>query len=68
MSKNYKLMQAIENHRKETFWTQIGHGFEKGNRITIQLNTLPLPNKSGEVWLQLYERTDNGVQEKDVNA
>ena len=68
MSKKYKLVQATTNHNNDTFWTQIGHGLEKGNRISIQLNSLPLPNKSGEVWLQLYERTDDGIQKKNVDA
>lgn len=69
MSKNYKLMQARTNYNDKTYWIQIGYGSQKGERISIKLDTLPLPNKTGEVWLQLYERTsDDGVQEENANA
>jgi hypothetical protein len=31
----------------------------------MKLETYPMPNENGEVWLQLYERTENDEVQKE---
>tara|TARA_A100001011_G_scaffold394874_1_gene488307 strand:+ start:512 stop:664 length:153 start_codon:yes stop_codon:yes gene_type:complete len=32
----------------------------------MKLETYPIPNKEGEVWLNLFERTEDGLQDENA--
>ena len=60
MDKKYDLMQSTGTYQKDgvekTRWTKIGIMLEKmDGKRSIKLEALPLPNKDGEVWLQVFE-------------
>jgi hypothetical protein len=46
--------------RDKPIWMKHGVAFEGPKGISIKLESLPLPNKEGEVWLKLFE--DDGTQ------
>jgi len=65
--KKYNVTQAIEvKGREKPMWHRHGVAFENdGKPIRIKLESLPMPNKEGEVWLTLFEDTkgaENGAQ------
>ena len=62
---NYKVVQA-RNSGDRTNWINVGAAFKRENKFSLKLDTLPLPNQEGEVWLQLYERMEDEVSEKNV--
>jgi hypothetical protein len=40
--------------------------FKRENGFSMKLETYPMPNKDGEVWLQLYEKeSNNAIQEEN---
>lgn len=56
MSKRFSVVQAKEvPGRDKPVWLRHGVAFEKDGKISVKLETLPLPNKEGEVWLKLFE-------------
>jgi hypothetical protein len=60
MDKKYNLMQSTGKYQKDgvekSRWTKIGVMLEKPDgKRSIKLEALPLPNKDGEVWLQVFE-------------
>jgi len=61
MSKRFSVVQAKEiPGRDKPIWMKHGVAFEGPKGISIKLESLPLPNKEGEVWLKLFE--DDGTQ------
>jgi hypothetical protein len=38
-------------------WLKHGIAFEKDGKIRIKLESLPIPNKDGDIWLSLFEDT-----------
>lgn len=67
MVKTFKVVQARKTNDGSTFWLNLGIALQKGENISVKLNSLPLPNNSGEVWLQLYEKDGNNeISEKNV--
>lgn len=62
----YKLTQAKNNNGK-SHWIQIGIAQKQGDKFWVKLDVLPIPNEKGEIWLNLYERTDYEVSAKDVS-
>ncbi len=40
--------------------------FKREDKFSMKLDTYPIPNEKGEVWLQLYERIEDGLQKEDV--
>jgi hypothetical protein len=56
MSKRYDISAPSQGKDGKTYWTRIGSFFEgDGGKRSIKLDCLPLPNKEGEVWLQVFE-------------
>tara|TARA_A100000172_G_scaffold69562_1_gene49665 strand:+ start:3838 stop:4080 length:243 start_codon:yes stop_codon:yes gene_type:complete len=54
------VVQAKEvDGRDKPVWLKHGVAFEKDGKISIKLESLPLPNKDGEVWLRLFEQDDS---------
>ena len=60
-SKRFSVVQAKEvPGRDKPIWMKHGVAFEGPKGLSIKLESLPLPNKDGEVWLKLFE--DDGTQ------
>lgn len=59
MSKRFSVVQAKEvPGRDKPVWLRHGIAFQSENGskgVSIKLESLPLPNKDGEVWLKLFE-------------
>lgn len=56
MSKRYSVVQAKDvQGRDKPVWLRHGIAFEGDKGISIKLESLPLPNEKGEVWLRLFE-------------
>ena len=63
---NYNVVQAKKSGDR-TNWINVGMAFKREDKFSLKLNTYPIPNADGEVWLQLYERMEgNEVSEKNV--
>jgi hypothetical protein len=62
--KRYNVSQAKEvPGRDKPVWLRHGIAFQKdGKAVRIKLESLPLPNKDGEIWLTLFE--DDGERSK----
>ena len=62
---NYKVVQAKKSG-EYTNWIHVGMAFKRENKFSMKLETYPMPNENGEVWLQLYERSESDeVQKKN---
>lgn len=60
MKKQYNVSQAKEiEGRDKPIWIRHGLAFEKEGKIRIKLDSLPIPDKNGEIWLNLFERDEN---------
>ena len=58
--KRYNLSQAKEvPGRDKPVWIKHGVAFEKEGKIRIKLESLPIPNRDGDIWLSLFEADDN---------
>lgn len=58
MSKRYNVSQAKSvPGRDKPIWLKHGVAFEKEGKIRVKLESLPLPDEKGEVWLSLFEDT-----------
>ena len=64
---NYKVVQAKKSGDR-TNWINVGAAFKREDKFSMKLDTYPIPNEKGEVWLQLYERIENGLQEENGEA
>ena len=61
---NYKVVQAKQSGDR-TNWIHVGAAFKREDKFSMKLDALPMPNANGEVWLQLYERTENDEVQKE---
>lgn len=60
MNKQYNVTQAKEiEGRDKPIWIKHGRAFEKDGKIRIKLDSLPIPDQKGEIWLNLFEQDDN---------
>jgi hypothetical protein len=64
---NYKVVQARKSGDR-TNWINVGMAFKREDKFSMKLDTYPIPNENGEVWLQLYERTEDGLQKENVEG
>jgi hypothetical protein len=56
MKKRFSVVQAKKSRDGDkTFWQRHGVAFSSSKGISIKLESLPLPNEQGEVWLSLFE-------------
>jgi hypothetical protein len=39
--------------------------FKREDKFSMKLETYPMPNEKGEVWLQLYERSESDEIQKE---
>lgn len=61
---NYKVVQAKKSGDR-TNWIHVGAAFKRENKFSMKLETYPMPNENGEVWLQLYERNEADEVQKE---
>ena len=64
---NYNIVQAKKSGDR-TKWINVGMAFQRNEKFSMKLDTYPIPNEKGEVWLQLFERTEDGVQEENAKG
>ena len=59
MNKRYNVVQAKSSpNQDKTFWHKHGVAFEKEGKISIKLESLPIPNAEGDIWLKLFSADD----------
>ena len=61
---NYKVVQAKRSGDR-TNWITVGAAFKREDKFSMKLETYPMPNEKGEVWLQLYERNETDEVQKE---
>jgi len=61
---NYKVVQAKKSGDR-TNWINVGMAFKREDKFSMKLDSYPIPNEKGEVWLQLYERMENDEISKE---
>ncbi|MDC3347582.1 hypothetical protein OAW32_03260 [bacterium] len=61
---NYKVVQAKKSGDR-TNWIHVGMAFKREDKFSMKLETYPMPNEKGEVWLQLYEKVENDEIQKE---
>lgn len=65
MSKRFSVVQAKEvQGRDKPVWMRHGIAFSGEKGISIKLESLPLPNAQGEVWLRLFEDDGSRSQQQ----
>lgn len=64
---NYKVVQAKRSGDR-TNWIQVGAAFKREDKFSMKLDTYPIPNEKGEVWLQLYERIEDEISKENVKT
>ena len=57
MKKMYSVVQGRKRKDQpdKTYWQRHGVAFSSSKGISVKLESLPLPNSDGEVWLSLFE-------------
>jgi len=69
MSKRFSVVQAKEvPGRDKPVWLRHGIAFQGDKGISIKLESLPLANKDGEVWLKLFEDDGSRPQQSSPAA
>ncbi len=69
MSKRFSVVQAKEvQGRDKPVWMRHGIAFSGEKGISIKLESLPLPNAQGEVWLRLFEDDGSRSQQQGGGA
>tara|TARA_A100000171_G_C2095956_1_gene127079 strand:+ start:533 stop:727 length:195 start_codon:yes stop_codon:yes gene_type:complete len=54
----FDVMQPKQGKEGKTYWHKVGIAFEKNGRISsVKLESLPLPNEKGEVFVQIFEQS-----------
>tara|TARA_B100000965_G_scaffold176025_1_gene146822 strand:- start:3903 stop:4103 length:201 start_codon:yes stop_codon:yes gene_type:complete len=49
----------LKDGEEKTRWQRLGVAFEKEGKITsVKLEALPIPNKEGEIWLNIFPQKD----------
>jgi len=67
MSKRFSVVQAKEvQGRDKPVWMRHGIAFSGEKGISIKLESLPLPNAQGEVWLRLFEDDGSRSQQQGL--
>ena len=68
--KRFNVSQAKEiPGRDKPIWLKHGVAFQsEDGKVRIKLESLPLPNAEGEVWLNLFEDDGQGAQQQSQPA
>lgn len=67
--KMFDISQAKEvekNGEIKKYWINHGVAFQKeGKNIRIKLESLPIPDKDGEIWLNVFPKDDSKKDNSD---
>lgn len=59
MSDRYNVVTPRKNKNTEkTHWHKIGIAFKNNKGMSIKLESLPLPDENGEVWVNLFPQEE----------
>jgi hypothetical protein len=62
----YNISQPKTNYKTgDGYWVKLGIAEKGPKNFWIKLESLPIPNKDGEIWLNLFERIENEVSQKN---
>ena len=62
----YNISQPKTNYKTgDGYWVKLGIAEKGPKNFWIKLDVLPIADKNGEVWLNLFERKDDEVQKKN---
>lgn len=55
-----------KNGETKTHWINHGIAFQKeGKNLRIKLESLPIPDKDGEIWLNVFPKDEGGKNNSD---
>ena len=64
---DYNLVQG-KNAGEKSIWHKIGQARKHDGGFWVRMDVMPIPNEEGQIWLQLYERNDDAISEKNVQG
>lgn len=64
---DYNLVQG-KNSGEKSKWHKIGEARKHDRGFWVRMDVMPIPNEEGQIWLQLYERKDDEISEKNVQG
>ena len=63
---NYNVSQVKNNKKTDKgYWVKLGIAKKAETNFWIKLESLPIPNEDGEIWLNLFERKYDEISEKN---
>ena len=62
MAERFDVISPREGKDGKTRWIRIGAGFPKGDRVSVVLDALPLPDKEGRVSIMLTPFVPKGQE------
>ena len=62
---DYNLVQG-KNAGEKSRWHKIGEARKHDNGFWVRMDVMPIPNELGQVWLQLYERIEDEIPQKNA--
>jgi hypothetical protein len=63
----YNLTQAKQNNG-QTRWHRVGQARKSDANFWVRLDVMPIANSDGEIWLNLFERTDDEISQKNAQG
>ena len=63
MSKRYDVLSPRLKKDGGTYWHKVGIAFEGDRGVSIEFNSLPLPDKDGRVRVSLFEPRERQQRE-----
>lgn len=64
---SYNLVQG-KNAGEKSRWHKIGEARKHDTGFWVRMDVMPIPNEDGQIWLQLYERNNDEISQKNEQA
>ena len=64
---DYNLVQG-KNAGEKSRWHKIGEARKHDTGFWVRMDVMPIPNEEGQIWLQLYERENDEISQKNVKT
>jgi hypothetical protein len=64
---DYNLVQG-KNAGEKSRWHKIGEARKHDTGFWVRMDVMPIPNEDGQIWLQLYERENDEISQKNVKT
>lgn len=64
---DYNLVQG-KNAGEKSRWHKIGEARKHDTGFWVRMDVMPIPNEEGQIWLQLYERNEDEISEKNAQG